>query len=121
MSLDIQMERMRVAEAMYARDTVVKRLVDAHISIRQKVAIINRLEEEKAELQRRLSDPKGLCIEDDDPEKSKSELEIERLQRVIESLRDDSEVRSLKEFRSERRRPLGDPPPSYEADSVKVC
>ncbi|KAI9570737.1 hypothetical protein HD554DRAFT_2241937 [Boletus coccyginus] len=46
MLLAVQMERMRVEEALAARDNVVAHLEDAHISVRQKAATILRLEQE---------------------------------------------------------------------------
>ena len=121
MAIEIQVERMRVVEAITARDAVVQRLADAHISIRQKVAIIGRLELEKEELERRLSVSKGPCDEEHEEEKTKASLEIDRLQGIIMSLRED--VRLLKEIRTGARKPLTDPPPRYEeekADSMKV-
>jgi hypothetical protein len=121
MAIEIQVERMRVVEAITARDAVVQRLADAHISIREKVAIIGRLELEKEELERRLSVSKGPCDEEHEEEKTKASLEIDRLQGIITSLRED--VRLLKEIRTGARKPLTDPPPRYEegkADSVKV-
>ncbi|OJA19215.1 hypothetical protein AZE42_06773 [Rhizopogon vesiculosus] len=52
LTLIIQMERMRVAEVIAARDTVVHRLEDAYTSVRQKAAIIDRLQRELEDLQR---------------------------------------------------------------------
>ena len=52
LTLTIKMERMRVAEVIAARDTVVHRLEDAYTSVRQKVAIIDRLERELEDLKR---------------------------------------------------------------------
>ncbi|KAG1736902.1 uncharacterized protein EDB91DRAFT_496440 [Suillus paluster] len=46
------MERMRVAEVLAARDTVVERLEDAYISVRQKAATIDRLQRELEDLRR---------------------------------------------------------------------
>ncbi|KAG0706460.1 hypothetical protein DFH29DRAFT_1022344 [Suillus ampliporus] len=46
------MERMRVAEVLSARDTVVERLEDAYISVRQKAATIDRLQRELEDLRR---------------------------------------------------------------------
>lgn len=118
MSLEIQMERMRVAETIAARDNVVKRLVDAHVSIRQKIAVIDRLESDKAELHKKLSESKGLYDEDFEYSRNNSESEVVRLQHVIDGLR--NEVRSLKELRSEPRKSSCDPPPSYDAGISKV-
>jgi len=46
----IKIERMRVTEALAARDTVVHRLEDAYISVRQKAATIDRLQRELGDL-----------------------------------------------------------------------
>ncbi|KAI6105277.1 hypothetical protein EDD16DRAFT_225350 [Pisolithus croceorrhizus] len=45
-ALTVQLERLRVTEALTAGDNVVVRLEDAYTSIRQKSAIISRLERE---------------------------------------------------------------------------
>lgn len=114
MALEIQIEKSRVIEAMSARDAVVRRLTEAHISIRQKVAIIDRLEIEKADLRRRLVAIKGPCDEEHEDDKAKSELEIEKLQTTIKTLQE--EIKLLKECRSQAdvRKVLSDPPPQYE-------
>jgi hypothetical protein len=52
LTLIIQMERMRVAEVLAARDTVVHRLEDAYTSVRQKAATIDRLQRELEDLKR---------------------------------------------------------------------
>ncbi|KAK0210146.1 hypothetical protein DFS33DRAFT_260537 [Desarmillaria ectypa] len=44
MSIAISAERMKVTEAMQARDAAVLRLSEAYVSLRQKVAIIDRLQ-----------------------------------------------------------------------------
>ncbi|KAG1799380.1 uncharacterized protein HD556DRAFT_1458136 [Suillus plorans] len=59
------MERMRVAEVIAARDTVVERLEDAYISVRQKSATIDRLQRELDDL-RRPSTPATSVARDDD-------------------------------------------------------
>lgn len=46
MALELQTERMRLAEAMTARDATVLRLSDAYHLIRQKAVIIERLEQQ---------------------------------------------------------------------------
>lgn len=46
MLLAVQMERLRVEEALAARDNVVAHLEDAYASVRQKAATILRLEQE---------------------------------------------------------------------------
>ncbi|KAG2040259.1 hypothetical protein BDR03DRAFT_915901 [Suillus americanus] len=59
------MERMRVAEVLAARDTVVERLEDAYVSVRQKSATIDRLQCELDNL-RRPSTPATSVARDDD-------------------------------------------------------
>ncbi|KAG1868909.1 hypothetical protein C8R48DRAFT_632221, partial [Suillus tomentosus] len=59
------MERMRVAEVIAARDTVVERLEDAYVSVRQKSATIDRLQRELDDL-RRPSTPATSVTRDDD-------------------------------------------------------
>jgi hypothetical protein len=54
--LAVQMEKLRVEEALAARDNVVTHLEDAYISVRQKVATISRLEQE-LEVFKRASTP----------------------------------------------------------------
>lgn len=65
LALIIQMERMRVAEVIAARDTVVERLEDAYVSVRQKSATIDRLQRELDDL-RRPSTPATSVTRDDD-------------------------------------------------------
>ncbi|KAG1819769.1 uncharacterized protein BJ212DRAFT_1267581, partial [Suillus subaureus] len=65
LALIIQMERMRVAEVIAARDTVVERLEDAYVSVRQKSATIDRLQCELDNL-RRPSTPATSVARDDD-------------------------------------------------------
>ncbi|KIK47710.1 hypothetical protein CY34DRAFT_73516, partial [Suillus luteus UH-Slu-Lm8-n1] len=64
-ALIIQMERMRVAEVIAARDTVVERLEDAYVSVWQKSATIDRLQRELDNL-RRPSTPATSMAGDDD-------------------------------------------------------
>jgi hypothetical protein len=65
LALIIQMERMRVAEVIAARDTVVERLEDAYVSVWQKSATIDRLQRELDNL-RRPSTPATSMARDDD-------------------------------------------------------
>jgi len=57
--LAVQMEKMRVEEALAARDNVVARLEDAYISVRHKAATISRLEQE-LEVFKRASTPANM-------------------------------------------------------------
>ncbi|KAI6124028.1 hypothetical protein EDD16DRAFT_592804 [Pisolithus croceorrhizus] len=58
-ALAVQLERLRVTEALAARDNVVVRLEDAYTSVRQKSAIVSRLERE-LEILRRSSTPSSV-------------------------------------------------------------
>ncbi|KAI6017443.1 hypothetical protein EDC04DRAFT_2943424, partial [Pisolithus marmoratus] len=57
LALAVQLERLRVAEALAARDNVVGLLEDAYISVRQKTATISRLERELEILRQSSSSP----------------------------------------------------------------
>ena len=50
----LRLERMRVQEALSARDVAIGRLVDASASVREKTDALSTLQEEKDELQRQL-------------------------------------------------------------------
>ena len=50
----IRLERLRVKEALNARDVAVGHLADACVSVRQKTEALDALREEKETLQRRL-------------------------------------------------------------------
>lgn len=56
MLLAVQMEKLRVEEALAARDNVVAHLEDAYVSVRQKATTILRLEQE-LEVFKRASTP----------------------------------------------------------------
>ncbi|KAI6021151.1 hypothetical protein EDC04DRAFT_2575661, partial [Pisolithus marmoratus] len=56
LALAFQLERLKVTEALAARDNVVVRLEDAYTSVRQKTATLSRLERE-LEILRRSSSP----------------------------------------------------------------
>jgi hypothetical protein len=114
MSLEIQVERMRVTEALIARDNVVHRLTAAYASIRQKTATIEQLQQEREIL--RLNNlhlsPNDLTKSTDD---KSSDEEIHRLEGTIKKLQD--EIRLLK---NESPKFVGDPPPRYEEGKTTV-
>lgn len=55
MAIELQLAKMRAAEAMSARDSAVQRLSSAYDSIKEKAQIIGRLQCEKADLEHRLA------------------------------------------------------------------
>lgn len=54
MAIELQMEKMQLAEATSARDSAVQRLASAYDSIKEKAMTISRLQSEKADLECRL-------------------------------------------------------------------
>ncbi|TFY64220.1 hypothetical protein EVJ58_g2755 [Rhodofomes roseus] len=58
-SAELRLERLRLNDALSARDAVVEHLTKACISIRQKSDSINKLEHEKADLETQLSRQNG--------------------------------------------------------------
>lgn len=56
MAIELQVEKIRAAEATSARDSAVQRLSSAYDSIKEKVYMINRLQSEKIDLEQRLND-----------------------------------------------------------------
>ncbi|KZT11155.1 uncharacterized protein LAESUDRAFT_720346 [Laetiporus sulphureus 93-53] len=53
--MDIKLERMRVNEALNARDAVVRRFAEACVSVREKNTIIQNLKRERNDLERQLA------------------------------------------------------------------
>lgn len=45
MALEVEVERARATEALTARDAAIQRLSDAYLSLRQKITIIERLQQ----------------------------------------------------------------------------
>lgn len=56
MALEIQVEKLRAAEATSARDSAVQRLASAYDSIKQKAIAVGKLTSEKADLEHKLAD-----------------------------------------------------------------
>jgi hypothetical protein len=118
MSLEIQVERLRVAEALIARDNVVHRLTEAYVSIRQKTAAIEQLQREKETL---LINAHASSYNSKLPtthDEKKSDDEVIRLEGVIKKLED--EIRLLKQNAGESTKFVGDPPPRYEEGKPSV-
>ncbi|PSR70881.1 hypothetical protein PHLCEN_2v13243 [Hermanssonia centrifuga] len=96
---------MRMVEALLARDHAVYRLESICASLREKEAIISRLQHEKAELELNLAMKGCATSEVGDPtfilaeEKTRHEKEIERLQEVNKELK--ANVESLEMSRDD--------------------
>ncbi|KAF8652803.1 hypothetical protein AX16_004155 [Volvariella volvacea WC 439] len=126
MALELQVERMRVVEAMNARDATVQRLSDAYNALRQKTAVIEQLQEtikrsasENAPVAERTTDVK------DGQMKAKDE-EIAGLEKTLKALQE--EIRVLKVSAASENANASakagtkspDPPPQYEEAPVKA-
>ena len=94
MAIELQVEKMRLAEATSARDSAVQRLASAYDSIKEKAQTIARLQGEKAELETRLAfaetnakEATGTTISE---EYRTMENEINRLQDLVRKLSESS-------------------------------
>jgi hypothetical protein len=116
MVIEAQSEKMRVSEMTAARDAAVQRLSKAYESIRQKSAIIERLQQEstiKYPFPLQAAEPEILEISEIPGLKE----EITRLEAVIRALRD--QLTTSKDivptnFKS------SDSPPQYDETNLKV-
>ncbi|KAF9481346.1 hypothetical protein BDN70DRAFT_855397 [Pholiota conissans] len=104
-ALELQMERMRVEEAMKARDSALDRLCDAYASIRQKNEIIEHMQEER-ESNGATPFPTYLI-------RVKDTVEIDKLKAHIVALE-----ATVEELRAVVSKPT-DPPPCYEENAQK--
>lgn len=99
MAIEIQVEKMRVAEATSARDSAVQRLASAYDSIKEKAIAVGRLQTENAELERRLAETEAKvtkAVEDArGVERTLAEDEIMRMTEMVATL--NSEMVKLKE------------------------
>lgn len=85
--LAVQMERMRVEEALAARDNVVAHLEDVHTSVRQKAATILRLEQE-LEVFKRTSTPGNTLPSDFEGDSKPGTPQSDPSQAAFEELED---------------------------------
>ena len=94
MAIELQVEKMRLAEATSARDSAVQRLASAYDSIKEKAQTIARLQGEKAELETRLAfaenDAKEATGTTRSEEYRTMENEINRLQDLVRKLSESS-------------------------------
>ncbi|KAF8801448.1 hypothetical protein BYT27DRAFT_7198244 [Phlegmacium glaucopus] len=115
MALEIQIERLRVAEITKARDAALQRLSDAYVSIRQKTKVIDQLQQER-DVKGLAPFPINLSSLEERTEIDSLKAHIVNLESIVEELR--STVRRL-----QRQLPIGcqplDPPPRYQEDALK--
>lgn len=107
MAIELQMEKMHLAEATSARDSAVQRLASAYDSIKEKAMTISRLHSEKADLESRLvlaeKHPQALVEAARAEERKKMEDEINRLHDMVRKL-----SKSAVQARSPYSSPLAD-------------
>ena len=114
MAIEVQVERMRVSEMMSARDAAIQRLSNAYESIRQKTAIIERLQQEAI---RNSSLPSTPVSVPEQLEIPRLREEITNLEAVIKDLR--HEIKVLKDHAPGHTKSF-DPPPQYDETYLKV-
>ncbi|RXW16121.1 hypothetical protein EST38_g9736 [Candolleomyces aberdarensis] len=112
MALEIQAEKMRVVEAMKARDAAVHRLLEAYTSVRRHSEVIEQLQKEREE---HGLEKLGHSLSPPSESHDKRILELEEM---IADLRDINLC--LKEYGSYERKMLCDPPPHYEGEITRV-
>ncbi|KAJ7041943.1 hypothetical protein C8F04DRAFT_111681 [Mycena alexandri] len=98
MALEVEVERTRAAEALSARDAAIQRLSEAYVSLRQKITIIERLQQ--------APQPK--------PSPSHVNEQVVALEMTIKTLREELTARSTS---SVPVKPA-DPPPSYNENGI---
>ncbi|KAF8895756.1 hypothetical protein CPB85DRAFT_210335 [Mucidula mucida] len=104
MAIEIATERMKVVDAMAARDAAVQRLSDAYVSLRQKITIIERLQHDPYD-----NEPS--------PEQVAAQAEIDRLKNEIALL--EATVCTLREDIRVLKEKETIPPPKYEEPLLK--
>jgi hypothetical protein len=111
MAIEIQLERLRVVEAMKARDVLVHKLSDAYISIREKTEMIEQLNQAIGTGNPASISHPSLAVACD----QKAEVAVPRTQVAdLEAL--------IQDLRLGARNVIG-PPPTYEEveDKVRPC
>jgi hypothetical protein len=85
MAIEIQLEKMHLAEAINARDTIAQRLADAYVSINQKNAVIENLRHKSGQIDSDVSNGTNF---DQDEEKRKplEDIRFERLLKVCKAI-----------------------------------
>ncbi|KAL5533482.1 hypothetical protein ACEPAF_5258 [Sanghuangporus sanghuang] len=105
MAIELQMEKMRCAEATSIRDSAVQRLASAYDSIKEKAATINRLQNEKTDLESRLANVEVRIKEAAEQARAEErqimEGELSRLRDVIRNLKDSVEAEKQTRVSSE--------------------
>ncbi len=115
MAIEISAERMKVTEAMQARDAAVLRLSEAYISLRQKVAMIDRLEGNSHGPEMFKESTSYVLGDVGVTETSILKEEIVALESIVKSLKEE-----IREQNAQTAGPT-EPPPRYDDGAYKVC
>lgn len=112
MAIEIQIERLRVAEVINARDVLVYKLSDAYTSIREKTELIERLQKALKLLMNKTNSDSSEDIllpgAQQTEEAMVSQLQLTDLDALIQGLQIHSKDAAC-------------PPPEYEEEEIKVC
>ncbi|KAJ7494337.1 hypothetical protein B0H11DRAFT_2227758 [Mycena galericulata] len=95
MALEVEVERARAKEALVARDAAVERLSDAYVSIRQKMVIIERLQQAPQD-------------------RTSANDQVVALEMTIKTLREELAMASSSNVRVKSV----EPPPSYDENGI---
>ncbi|KAK0492072.1 hypothetical protein EDD18DRAFT_1358113 [Armillaria luteobubalina] len=114
MAVEIATERMKVTEAMQARDAAVLRLSEAYISLRQKVAIIDRLQSNSHGSENFNESTSYVFGDVGVTETSILKEEIVVLESIVKSLKEE-----IREQNAQTAGPT-EPPPRYDDGAYKT-
>lgn len=108
MAIEIQLEKLRVAEAMNARDVLVQKLSDAYTSVREKTELIERLQQALNNGNSNYAPLSSAIPWDQTTEVTGLRAQVAELETLVQDLRIGS------------RSSMG-PPPRYEEEEGKAC
>lgn len=116
MAIEIQLEKLRVAEAMSARDVLVQKLSDAYTSIREKTETIERLQQainataNNGNVMSKVTSPSS-ALSQETPDQTTEIIELRSQVANLEAL--------VQNLRIGSRNAIG-PPPKYEEEERRV-
>ncbi|KAK0229091.1 hypothetical protein EDD85DRAFT_135626 [Armillaria nabsnona] len=114
MAIEISAERMKVTEAMQARDAAVLRLSEAYISLRQKVTMIDRLQGNSHGPEMFKESTSYVLGDVGVTETSILKEEIVALESIVKSLKEE-----IREQNAQTAGPT-EPPPRYDDSAYKI-